>query len=192
MAPSCQKAPSQALVQAMKLASRGKREGMGLSVAARPCASPSKQRGQHTGRGLLQPSREDLVGNPVGIGDRAQRHEDGAVGKVRARDHVADAGQANGTRNLEQGFLAIGMKGAGGKTAARGDAAKRVGEPRGDRGEIVIDEAGRVGGRDKQIALVPWRRAQGRGVGIDQPAQGLGVAAVDFADPASPVSASKG
>ena len=43
MAPSCQKAPSQALVQAMKLASRGKREGMGLSVAASPCASPSKR-----------------------------------------------------------------------------------------------------------------------------------------------------
>jgi hypothetical protein len=92
---------------------------------------PIQERGQHARRGLLQPSREDLVGNPVGIGDRAQRHEDGAVGKIRARDHVAHAGEANGTRNLEQGFLAIGVKGAGGKAAAGGDPAKGVGEPRG-------------------------------------------------------------
>ena len=122
---------------------------------------PIQKRGKHAGRGLLQPSREDFVGNPVGIGDRAQRHEDGAVGKVRARDHVADAGEANGTRDLEQGFLAIGMKGAGGEAAARGDAAKSIGKPRGDRGKVVVDEAGRVRPRDKQIALVLLARSAG-------------------------------
>ena len=70
---------------------------------ARVWASPSNSAGQDAGRGLHQPSNEDLVGNPVGIGDRAQRHEDGAVRKVRASDHVADAREANGTRHhLEQ------------------------------------------------------------------------------------------
>ena len=107
------------------------------------------------------------------FGNRCERQQDGAIGKIRAGDDILDPVEHDGSGGRKQNFVLISEQPTCRKGAAARQAAEAIRQPGRQAAEIVEGQDVAVAGGDEQLPLIARQGPHRRDAGVDQRPQEL-------------------
>ena len=121
----------------------------------------------------LELSPQRMLRPALPFGNRSERQQDSAVGKIGAGNDILDPVENDRSGGRKQNFVLIGEQPTCGEGTAAGQPAEGIRQPGRQAAEIVESQDVAVAGRDEQFPLIARQGPHRRHAGIDHRPQEL-------------------